>query len=67
MSDARIGSEIAGYRIVSELGHGGMGTVYIAEQASPRRKVALKLLRHDLSSDDAFRTGPQDRSRDSTR
>jgi serine/threonine protein kinase len=33
-----------------------MGTVYIAEQTSPRRKVALKLLRHDLSSDDAFRT-----------
>ena len=56
MSDERIGSEIAGYRIVSVLGQGGMGTVYIAEQTSPRRKVALKLLRHDLSSDDAFRT-----------
>ena len=55
MSDARIGSEIAGYRIVSVLGQGGMGTVYIAEQASPRRKVVLKLLRPDLSEDDAFR------------
>ena len=56
MSDARIGSEVAGYRIVSVLGQGGMGTVYIAEQTSPRRKVALKLLRHDLSSDEGFRT-----------
>jgi outer membrane protein assembly factor BamB/predicted Ser/Thr protein kinase len=55
MSDARIGSEIAGYRIVSLLGQGGMGTVYVAEQTSPRRKVVLKLLRHDLSEDDAFR------------
>ena len=44
------------YRLEARLGQGGMGTVYIAEQTSPRRKVALKLLRHDLSSDDAFRT-----------
>ena len=55
MSDERIGSEIAGFRIVSELGHGGMGTVYLAEQSSPRRKVVVKLLRPELSRDDAFR------------
>jgi serine/threonine protein kinase len=55
MSEARIGSEIAGFQIVSVLGQGGMGTVYVAEQASPRRKVVLKLLRPDLSEDDAFR------------
>jgi YVTN family beta-propeller protein len=55
MSDPRIGSEVAGYRIVSVLGQGGMGTVYIAEQTSPRRKVVLKLLRPDLSRDEAFR------------
>ena len=55
MSDPRIGSEIAGYRIVSVLGQGGMGTVYIAEQTSPRRNVVLKLLRPDLSRDGAFR------------
>lgn len=55
MSDERIGSEIAGFRIVSELGHGGMGTVYLAEQSSPRRKVVVKLLRPELSRDDTFR------------
>ena len=55
MSDERIGSEIAGFRIVSELGHGGMGTVYLAEQSSPRRKVVVKLLRPELSRDDAYR------------
>ncbi len=32
-----------------------MGTVYLAEQTSPRRKVVLKLLRPDLSRDEAFR------------
>ena len=55
MSDARIGSEVAGYRIVSVLGQGGMGTVYLAEQTSPRRNVVVKLLRPDLSRDEAFR------------
>lgn len=55
MSDVRIGTEIAGFRIGSVLGHGGMGTVYVAEQSSPRRRVVLKLLRTDLSKDDAFR------------
>ena len=55
MSDARIGSEVAGYRIVSMLGQGGMGTVYLAEQTSPRRNVVVKLLRPDLSRDEAFR------------
>lgn len=32
------------YRVVRRIGVGGMGTVYEAEQESPRRKVALKVL-----------------------
>ena len=40
---------VAGFRILRELGHGGMGVVYLAEQATPRRRVALKLLREDVS------------------
>ncbi len=35
---------IANYRILGTLGTGGMGRVYLAEQASPRRRVALKVL-----------------------
>ena len=50
-----MGAEIAGFRIVSVLGRGGMGTVYLAEQSSPTRKVVLKLLRPELSQDQAFR------------
>ncbi len=37
----RIGS----FRIISVLDEGGMGVVYLAEQAAPKRKVALKVIR----------------------
>jgi serine/threonine protein kinase/Tfp pilus assembly protein PilF len=37
--------EIGGYKILGFLGEGGMGTVYEAEQPSPRRLVALKVIR----------------------
>lgn len=41
---------IAGFRVVRELGRGGMGVVYEAEEAAPRRRVALKLLHPWLRS-----------------
>lgn len=45
-SDAAIGP----YRVVREIGQGGMGVVYEAEQDFPKRRVALKLIRPEFVS-----------------
>jgi WD40 repeat protein/serine/threonine protein kinase len=42
----RPGSRVGPYKVLEEIGEGGMGVVYMAEQMQPvRRKVALKLIR----------------------
>lgn len=43
-SRSRIGSEIGQYKIVSMLGTGGMGEVWLADDTKLKRRVALKLL-----------------------
>jgi serine/threonine protein kinase len=49
------GTTIAGYRIEAVLGHGSMGTVYSALDASLDRRVALKVLTPELARDERFR------------
>ncbi len=46
---------IGEYRIIKKLGEGGMGTVYEAEQASPKRTVALKMMRPGVASREMMR------------
>jgi serine/threonine-protein kinase len=45
------------YRLLRELGRGGMGTVYLAERADAdfEQRVAVKLLRRGLDTDDVVR------------
>jgi len=45
------GMQVGPYRILSTLGEGGMGAVYLAQQTEPvERKVALKVIRSVLAS-----------------
>ena len=46
-----MGDRIGRYRLVQEIGAGGCGTVYLAEQEEPvRRQVAMKVIRSGLDS-----------------
>jgi serine/threonine protein kinase/tetratricopeptide (TPR) repeat protein len=51
------GTTLAGkYTILAELGRGGMGEVYLAEDASLDRKVAIKLLPEEMYQDPMARS-----------
>lgn len=49
------GMRVGKYVIQKVLGEGGMGVVYLAEQESPRRKVALKVIRPGYFSQSLLR------------
>ncbi len=46
-----LNSLISHYRVVSKIGEGGMGEVYLAQDTKLERKVALKVLPDDVASD----------------
>src|SRR5579871_2146129 len=46
-----VGSTIGPYKLLQQIGEGGMGIVYMAEQQQPvRRKVALKIIKPGMDS-----------------
>lgn len=55
--DLPSGSTIGPYRIVREVGRGGMGTVYLAEQDDGRirRQVAIKVVKRGMDTDEVIR------------
>lgn len=47
----RPGSQIGPYKLLQQIGEGGMGLVYMAEQTSPlKRKVALKVIKPGMDT-----------------
>ncbi|MEM9587030.1 MAG: protein kinase [Planctomycetota bacterium] len=42
---------LGGYKVISELGRGAMGTVYVAEQISLQRRVAIKTIQSRIAQD----------------
>src|SRR5258706_11569016 len=51
--DALLGKVLGERFLVQErIGHGASGTIYRAEHVTLRRKVAVKVLHHELSRDD---------------
>ncbi len=47
-----VGQQIGNYKIIRELGQGGMGAVYLAERADGKfaQKIALKLLKREMNT-----------------
>ncbi len=47
-----IGQEIGAFKVIRELGHGGMGAVYLAERTDGKfvQRVAIKLLKREVNT-----------------
>src|SRR6185503_17330808 len=48
-----VGKRVDHYQILSLVGTGGMGEVYLAEDTKLRRRIALKLLPEDLAKNES--------------
>lgn len=53
--ESEIPDRIGSYRVLSKLGEGGFGVVYLAEQENPRRQVAIKVMRPGFYSPQLLR------------
>ena len=50
--ESLIGTEVGGYRLITELGNGGMGTVYFGEHLLIGRRSAIKILHTEFAQDE---------------
>ena len=50
-NEGQVGSYVGAYHLIKQIGEGGMGVVYVAQQSEPiSRKVALKVIKPGMDS-----------------
>jgi eukaryotic-like serine/threonine-protein kinase len=56
-SKSTVGQRIGQYKVIQEIGRGGMGTVYLAERADEQyqKLVAIKVVRRGMDTEDILR------------
>src|SRR5688500_10891139 len=55
------GKIIGNYKIIREIGRGGMGAVYLAEREDFHQKVALKIIKRGMDTDEIIRRFERER------
>ena len=53
--------QIGDYRLIREIGRGGMGTVFLAERQQFRQRVALKIIKRGMDTDEIVRRFERER------
>jgi serine/threonine protein kinase/tetratricopeptide (TPR) repeat protein len=62
-ADSMLGQHVGAYRVIREIGRGGMGAVYLAERADHafQRQVAIKVIKRGMDTDFILRRFQQER------
>src|SRR5579872_635889 len=52
-----VGARLGAYRVIEEIGRGGMGSVYLAERDDDqyRKRVAIKVVKRGMDTDEVLR------------
>ena len=62
-ADSMLGQHVGAYKVMREIGRGGMGAVYLAERADNafQRQVAIKIIKRGMDTDFILRRFQQER------
>ena len=58
---APVAKQIGKYKIVQEIGRGGMGAIYLAEREDFQHRVALKIIKRGMDTDEIIRRFERER------